>query len=150
MGEGILKNNIVVVVKGVIENKGRVLILKRSGADEVAAGSWETVGGKIDFGEELEEALAREVKEEAGLKVSVEKILFATTFFTDPHRQIVLLTYLCRATDDRVILSEEHSEYMWATRSELYDYLPQTILNDFKKYNVNDTVEIIAKQYGLK
>lgn len=80
MGEGILKNNIVVVVKGVIENKGRVLILKRSGADEVAAGSWETVGGKIDFGEELEEALAREVKEEAGLKVSVEKLLFATTF----------------------------------------------------------------------
>ncbi|WP_413377727.1 NUDIX hydrolase [Paenibacillus taichungensis] len=139
--EGILKNNIVVVVKGVIENKGRILILKRSGADEVAAESWETVGGKIDFGEELEEA---------GLKVSVEKLLFATTFFTDPHRQIVLLTYLCRAIDDQVILSEEHSEYMWATRSELYDYLPQTILNDFKKYNVIDTVEIIAKQYELK
>ena len=49
MGEGILKNNIVVVVKGVIENKGRVLIIKRSAADEVAAGSWETVGGKIDL-----------------------------------------------------------------------------------------------------
>lgn len=143
MGEGILENNIVVVVKGVIENKGRVLILKRSCADEVAAASWETVGGKIDFGEELEEALAREVKEEAGIEVSVEKLLFATTFFTDPHRQIVLLTYLCRATDDQVILSEEHSEYMWATQSELYHYLPMTIINDFKKYNVIDKIGMI-------
>ncbi|MFC9708155.1 hypothetical protein ACFTRD_08335 [Paenibacillus sp. NPDC056933] len=42
-----MKDNIVVVVKGVIENKGRVLILKRSDADKVAAGSWETVGGTI-------------------------------------------------------------------------------------------------------
>jgi 8-oxo-dGTP diphosphatase len=41
-----LENNIVVVVKGVIENKGRVLILKRSAVDEVDAGSWEAVGVK--------------------------------------------------------------------------------------------------------
>jgi len=83
------------------------------------------------------------VKEEAGIEVSVEKLLFATTFFTDAHRQIVLLTYLCRAIDDQVILSDEHSEYMWATRSELYDYLPMTIINDFKKYNVIDKIGMI-------
>jgi 8-oxo-dGTP diphosphatase len=138
-----VENKIVTVVKGVVENKGRVLILKRSSTDEVGAGVWETVGGKIDLGEGLEEALVREVKEEAGIEVQVEKLLFATTFFTDPHRQIVLLTYMCSTTEDQIRLSEEHSDYKWATKSELYIYLPQTIINDLKKYKVLDGMEHI-------
>ncbi|MEC0092336.1 NUDIX hydrolase [Paenibacillus macquariensis] len=138
-----MDNKIVVVVKGVIENKGKILILKRSDIDEIDAGVWETVGGKIDFGEELEDALTREVKEETGIVVNIEKLLYATTFFTNPNRKVVLMTYLCRTTDDQIILSDEHSDYLWVTRSELYNYLPQTIINDLNKHNVLETIELI-------
>jgi len=138
-----MDNKMVVVVKGIIENKGKILILKRSAIDEIDAGVWETVGGKIDFGEELEDALTREVKEETGIVVSIEKLLYATTFFTNPNRKIVLLTYFCRTTDDQIILSDEHSDYLWVTRSELYNYLPQTIINDLNKHNVLETMELI-------
>ncbi|CAM3935348.1 MULTISPECIES: NUDIX domain-containing protein [Paenibacillus] len=75
-----MENKIIVVVKGVIAKNGKALIVKRSSTEEVDAGSWETVGGKIEFGEVLEEALIREVKEEIGIEVNVEKLLFATTF----------------------------------------------------------------------
>lgn len=37
----------VTVIKGLIENEGRVLIVKRSLVDEVGAGSWETEGGNF-------------------------------------------------------------------------------------------------------
>lgn len=138
-----MENKIVVVVKGLIEHNGKVLLLKRSSTDDVDAGVWETVGGKLDFGEGLEEALVREVKEEAGLLVSVERLLFASSFFTNPHRQIVLLTYLCRAADDQVQLSEEHSDYKWATKSEVPLYLPVPNMADMNKHKALDALELI-------
>lgn len=35
------------------------------------------------------------------------------------------------------------SEYMWATQSELYDHLPRTVIKDFEKYNVIETIGMI-------
>lgn len=44
-------NKMVVVVKGVILNEGKVLIVQRAIDDEVGRETWECVGGKVDFGE---------------------------------------------------------------------------------------------------
>ncbi|WP_066371617.1 NUDIX hydrolase [Neobacillus fumarioli] len=112
-------NKMVVVVKGLILNEGKVLMVKRSHDDEIGGGTWECPGGKIKFGEDLEAALVREVKEEVGLNVTVEKILYATTFKTNPARQVVTLTYLCSAKNNNVVLSEEHSDYLWAAKDQL-------------------------------
>ncbi|MGX6445827.1 NUDIX hydrolase [Neobacillus sp. K501] len=129
-------NNIVVAVKGVILNKDRVLIVKRADDDEVGGGTWECVGGKIEFGEDLESALVREIEEEVGLNVTVEKILYATTFKTNPTRQVVILTYLCRTDNNTVALSEEHIEYQWATKDQLKLLLAPEIMRDFERNNV--------------
>lgn len=111
-----------------------MLILKRADGDEVGNGTWETVGGKIEFGEDLEPALIREIKEEAGIDVTVQKLLFATTFKTNPTRQVVILTYLCKTSQDNVVLSDEHSDYLWASKLQLKDYLPPSILSDSKGF----------------
>jgi 8-oxo-dGTP diphosphatase len=131
-----MENIIIVAVKGVIVNNGRVLIVKRTDYDEVGPETWECLGGKIEFGEELEAALIREVMEEAGLDVTVEKLLYATTFKTAPTRQVVVLTYLCRSAVTDVKLSTEHSDYLWATKDQLKQFLYSGILMDFEKYNV--------------
>ncbi|WP_391558619.1 NUDIX domain-containing protein [Robertmurraya sp.] len=126
----------VIAVKGVIINEGRVLIVKRSEDDEVGGGTWECVGGKIDFGEGLEDALVREIKEEVGLDVNVKHILYATTFKTNPTRQVVILTYLCTSSNQEVVLSSEHSDHRWVTKDQLKTYLPLDIIRDFERNHV--------------
>lgn len=129
-----MQNKIIVVVKGVILNQNKVLIIKRDDRDQVGAGAWECAGGKIDFGETLEDALLREVREEVGLDVTVEKLLYAATFYTDPTREVIVLTYKCRAEHTQVLLSEEHSEYRWVDEDEFRRVLHPPIIADMEKY----------------
>ena len=59
----------------VFNDGGEMLVLRR--AKEPAAGSWDLPGGFVEIGETAEEAVVREVKEETGLDVAVEKYLFS-------------------------------------------------------------------------
>jgi 8-oxo-dGTP diphosphatase len=133
-------NTIVVAVKGVIVHDNKVLIVQRSAYDDAGAGTWECPGGKLDFGEELEPALQREIHEETGIAVSVEKLLYAATFKTDSTRQVVILTYLCRSTTGEVFLYGEHSNFLWAEKNDVAELLSPGILNDFYKNNVLDEI----------
>jgi 8-oxo-dGTP diphosphatase len=134
------ENKIVVVVKGVLLHDGRVLLLKRAADDVTGAGTWETVGGKIEFGEDIEAALIREIHEETGLTVTVGKILYATTFKTNPTRQVVLLTYLCRSESPIIQLSNEHSDYRWAETDQMKLLLPEEIIKDFERNGVYSSI----------
>lgn len=135
--------NIIVAVKGIIINQGKILIVQRASADSIGAGTWECAGGKIEFGEGLEAALAREISEETGLVITVDRILYAASFLTDPARQVVILTYLCKSSEHAVRLSEEHSHYKWCTKLELQHMLPPGILADFEQNKVFDLVELL-------
>jgi 8-oxo-dGTP diphosphatase len=136
-------NKFVVAVKGLILHQGKVLIVQRANDDEIGGGTWELVGGKIEFGEDLETALVREIKEEVGLDVTVDKILYATTFKTDPTRQVVILTYLCRSNSRDVVLSKEHIDYRWSTKEQLRLLLTPEIISDFEKNNVFSLEELL-------
>lgn len=48
------------------DDQGRVFVQRRSTTRRVLPGIWDIVGGHIEAGETLEEALAREIKEETG------------------------------------------------------------------------------------
>ncbi len=54
------------VVAGIIEKDGRILICRRK-ADQSHPLKWEFPGGKVEHGESLANALARELSEELGL-----------------------------------------------------------------------------------
>ncbi|MFB6469133.1 NUDIX domain-containing protein [Cytobacillus sp. Hz8] len=136
-------NQIIVVVKGVIFYKGKVLIVKRSLNDRVGGGTWECVGGKLDFGEDLEDALKREIQEEVGIDVTVERVLFASTFHTEPTRQVVVITYLCQTQNEKIVLSEEHSDFLWATKQQLRTLLPSNIISDFEKHHLFSIKELM-------
>lgn len=129
-------NKMVVVVKGIIFHNGKVLLVQRAKNDKIGGGTWECAGGKIEFGEDLTTALRREIKEEAGLDVTVGKILYATTFKTDPTRQVVVITYLCGSSDNFVTLSEEHTAYIWVSKEEIKGFLKSEIIKDFEKNHV--------------
>jgi mutator protein MutT len=55
------------VIGGIINKKGEILLLKRR--KEPFVGIWVMPGGSIEFGESLEEALEREIREETNIDV---------------------------------------------------------------------------------
>lgn len=126
----------VVAAKGIVEYEGKLLIVKRAEDDEVDGGAWELPGGKIDFGEEPEAALIREIREEAGVGVTVGGIMYASSFLSDPARQVIILAYRCTADGEAVTLSFEHSDYRWVNPGELGDYLPEKIMAEFRRYGI--------------
>ena len=58
------------VVAGVIRRDGLILISQRL-ADDTLGGYWEFPGGKVDPGEELKQALERELREELGVETAI-------------------------------------------------------------------------------
>ena len=127
---------ICVATKGVVVYGGKCLLVQRAGDEGIDPLVWEFAGGKLEFGETPEAGLQREILEEAGLRATVERMLYTATFFTSAQRQVVLLCYLCRAGDSVVTLSEEHSAYRWVTVSEAEALLPKAILDDLNKHRV--------------
>ena len=131
-----MENIIVVALKAIITFDNKVLIIQRSAKDDIGANTWEFAGGKLDFGEDLEIALKREIKEEVGLAVTVNKLLYATTFKTHEHRQMVILAYSCVTYDNKIVLSEEHQNYLWANKEQMINLLSKPILDDLNRYSV--------------
>ena len=62
------QRQILLVAAGVLAKSGRVLLQQRSDPPQLA-GLWEFPGGKVDPGETLEKALARELDEELAVRV---------------------------------------------------------------------------------
>jgi len=131
-----MNNIFVVVVKGLIIHDRKILIIQRSADDEIGANIWECPGGKVDFGEDLIAALLREIKEEVGLTITVDKLLYAVTFKTHEHRQVVILTYLCTACDNIVTLSYEHKNYLWSDKNQMMTLLSKPIVDDLNRNSV--------------
>jgi len=76
----------------------------------------------LEFKETPQEALIREIREETALRAECLCPIAAWTFIKDSH-QAVGITFLCRADKtDKIVLSHEHTEYAWTSRSELDRY----------------------------
>jgi 8-oxo-dGTP diphosphatase len=109
-------------VKGIIRNpSGAILVVKRSDRDDYKPGVWETVGGGVDREETPQQALEREIFEEAGIAVTVGVPFHVFTFRKDSGQFKVGITFLCDTLEETVTLSPEHSEYRWIQPAEFKD-----------------------------
>ena len=84
----------LVVAAAVVEREGRVMLCQRRPGAHNAL-KWEFPGGKLEPGESPEEALARELREELDLRVTVGRIRDAV-FYRYPDRDVLVLFYGCR------------------------------------------------------
>lgn len=77
-------DHIGVTAVGVIhDGSGKILLMKRGPKARDERGRWDICGGAIEFGESIDEAVRREVKEE--LCAEAEDIDFLTVY--DAHRE---------------------------------------------------------------
>jgi 8-oxo-dGTP diphosphatase len=106
------------------KNKGFLLLRRNPSKYLGKVDLWDVPGGRIETSASLLRNLAREVKEETGIsEVSREKMLGAQdilwTNFEGKNVHLVRLTYISHVTSDKVKLSDEHTEYKWASIADL-------------------------------
>lgn len=78
----------------IINNDGELYLQKRSVNKDIQPGKWDTaVGGHIDYGETVEEALAREVREELGITHFIPIHVLTYIFESDREREMVNTFY---------------------------------------------------------
>lgn len=75
------RDYIGVGVGAVIVDHGAVLLLKRKKSPE--AGHWSIPGGRVEFGETVEAAIVREIKEELGCDAKVVSSLGVTNHIVE-------------------------------------------------------------------
>src|SRR3954466_10133765 len=89
----------------VVDEAGRVLVIQRRDN-----GRWEAPGGILERDETFEEGVIREVVEETGLSVEVERL---TGVYKNMTRGIVALVYRCRPLSGTPRPTMEANQVMW-------------------------------------
>jgi len=118
----------------------RFLIGKRKNAH--GAGTWALPGGHLEFGETFQECAAREVLEETGLRVDVEKIRFLTAtndVMGSEGKHYVTIFMVCERSEEdegvdaRVMEPEKCEGWEWVSWEELVGWIEKTAGEEERK-----------------
>jgi 8-oxo-dGTP pyrophosphatase MutT (NUDIX family) len=105
-------------VHAVIEEQGKILVLRRAATMVYQPGKWDLPGGHMAADETFEQCLLREVAEETGLNVAVERLAGVNRA---PGLYVQIL-YHCRMIGEAreiVLQPHEHDAWRWVAREEL-------------------------------
>ncbi|MBQ2883922.1 MAG: (deoxy)nucleoside triphosphate pyrophosphohydrolase [Alphaproteobacteria bacterium] len=110
------------VVAAIIQREGAYFATQRGYGE--FEGMWEFPGGKIEPGESREVALKREIQEELGVDIVIEKFL-CTTNYDYPSFHLTMHCYLCSIETGEIEL-REHMSARWLTAETLdsVEWLP--------------------------
>jgi 8-oxo-dGTP diphosphatase len=107
----------VLVVAGVIERGGKVLVALRRPKGERAS-LWEFPGGKVESGEGERAALSRELREELGVRVQIgEEVARVEHIY--PDLQVELALYRCALHEGEEPRALACEAVRWVERREL-------------------------------
>ena len=125
MNEGKKRPIVIVAACALLDREGAVLIARRPEGRPLA-GLWEFPGGKVEAGEEPEEALIRELHEELGIDIAkrdLTPLTFASHAYPDFH--LLMPVYLCRRWQGSMA-AHEGQELLWVKPDalRLYDMPP--------------------------
>lgn len=141
----------IVAAAGVVENdKGELLLVKTHNS------GWVFPGGQVEVGENLIEAVIREIKEESGINVEVKK-LFAVSSNTGVNKGYngvkvvptkVMMDFICTYVDGKLGISDENSESSWVKKDKVLDMITTPAIRQrFQAYlDFNGEVQYLAYQ----
>ena len=110
----------VLVAVGVIENAQGEIFICRRGASQHQAHKWEFPGGKVETGETIAQALARELAEEVGIAVlACEPFMHIEHDYGDKCVTLAIRKVTAFSGEPRGL---EGQESRWVAIAELGDY----------------------------
>ena len=111
-------------IKGlVINHEGKFLAVHKT---KQKSPLLEIPGGRMEFGETIEETLVREMLEETNLRVTPKQVIATWNYIKKSGDfQVAGVIYLVETSDlSGLKLSEEHDSYCWLSFDELEHLVP--------------------------
>ena len=103
-----------VVVAAIIQDEHGNFLCAKRGDWKSLPGKWEFPGGKANAGEELAQALVREIKEELTVDIKVVR-----EFDRSTTGDIELVCFVCDLVSEKPTTSTDHSELRWVSEKDL-------------------------------
>ena len=119
-------------VAAVIVADGKLLLIRRG--TEPSKGKWSVPGGRVEFGETLEDALKREVREETGLEIEVGDLAGVYELIVHPTlnaqlstlgglaHHYVIIDYFARVVGGELKAGDDADDARWVPTSALDEY----------------------------
>lgn len=122
--KGLWHREVCVLIRN---RKGEYLIQKRAATKKQAPNKWGMTAGHVDAGEDFEEAMIREIREELGIEVALEELTPLSTFkeafenetTTNNNYTRYYFYATNRKIEDYTICLEELSELKYITIEEM-------------------------------
>jgi 8-oxo-dGTP diphosphatase len=120
-----MKRDMLTVVAAVIESEGKILACQRRRADSFGL-MWEFPGGKVQPGETLDQALARELQEELGANAKIGSELFRTRHQYAEMSDPIELIFFSATLDAKLIRNLAFETMEWRAPEQLAElnFLP--------------------------
>ena len=119
-----LLNNVKFLQKCIIvDDRGRILALRRDPNDARRPNCWDFPGGNYEAGETVDECIKREIYEETKLLAKSLRAIYIASNMGKTYSDINVIAacQVCLDWEGEVNLSSEHVEYRWVTPEEFMD-----------------------------
>ncbi|MFZ2975059.1 MAG: nucleotide exchange factor GrpE [Candidatus Moraniibacteriota bacterium] len=145
----------------IINKEGKILIIKRSKDDAIKAGEYDLPGGNIDYRENIEVAMKREIKEELGIEVELGPIIYAFDFENKYDREYEFgkekikvggkgLRFIAYYEDGEIELSHEHQKYEWLDFDRALEKFGNSDFTKDKKETIRRAKEYLELKNSLE
>ncbi len=109
----------------ILDDKGRILLMRRSSNSKTYPNCWGLVAGWMEWGETIEEALKREAMEEVGVEVEVVRFVgkYYDKLGRHPTKTSVCLPHICKVVkgEAKVNQVEEVRDVRWFEPEEVLE-----------------------------
>lgn len=112
---------------------------------------WEFPGGQVENGENIIDALFREIKEETGISVKVDKLVGIYQNIKSESEFIgtkVMFDFLCEYVSGELATSEESEKVGWFERTEALKMVTLPFLHDRLKDLLEFNGKIVFHTYS--
>ena len=134
-------------VRAIVRRDGKTLLLKRANGRPSIFGKFELPGGKLEAGEQPDDAVRRYLKNDTGLTAQTVQLLDAISYTDRDDRDIqyAVIVYLVglNGGDDSPKLSQNYNKYVWQkmyhVQHELLTEVSQIVLGIAAEKEIPDT-----------
>lgn len=140
----------IVAAGGFVEDsEGNILLVK------TRDGGWVYPGGQVEVGENLLDALVREIKEESGIDTTVSYLVGVysnTGVFkwydgvTDVPTQVGF-DFVCKPIGGELTVSEETTESRWVAKDKVLDFIEHPAIRTRYQAYLDFNGEVVYKEY---